>query len=84
MPWVANATPEVDASSQWRTIVIVCIVLGVVAAVISGMRVWVRARARGMEADDWMAALSIVFATAYSVICIFRKSMLVEPCFYWQ
>ena len=73
MTWVANATPEVDAASQWRTIITVCVVLGVAAAVIAGMRVWVRARARGMEADDWMALLSIIFATAYSVICILRK-----------
>lgn len=74
MPWVANATPEVDAASQWRTIISVCTVLGVLAIIIAGMRVYVRAKARGMEADDWMATLSLVFAILYSIICIVRKS----------
>lgn len=73
MPWVANATPEVDASSQWRTIVTVCVVLGVVAMVIAGMRVYIRAKVRGMAADDWMATLSLIFAILYSIICIIRK-----------
>lgn len=74
MPWVANATPEVDAASQWPTIIIVCVVLGVVSMVIAGMRVYIRAKARGMAADDWMATLSLVFAILYSIICIARKS----------
>ena len=72
MPWVVNATPEVDAASEWRTIVTVCVVLSFLAAVVSGMRVWIRARARGMEADDWMASLSLLFAIIYSAICIAR------------
>lgn len=79
MPWVANATPEVDASSQWRTIVAVCVVLGVVSMVIAGMRVYIRAKARGMGADDAMATLSLVFAILYSIICIIRKSHLEPP-----
>lgn len=73
MPWVVNATPEVDAASNWRTIVTVCVVLGVVAMIIAGMRIHVRAKARGMEADDWMATLSIIFAIIYSIICIVRE-----------
>ncbi|SPO01426.1 related to integral membrane protein PTH11 [Cephalotrichum gorgonifer] len=72
MVWVANATAEVDAISQWRTIVAVCVILSFLASVIVGMRLWIRARARGMAADDWMATLSLVFAIAYSVICIIQ------------
>lgn len=73
MTWVANASSELDTQSQWRTIVIVCVILSFVAGVIVGMRLWIRARTRGMAADDWMASLSLLFAVLYSIICIIRE-----------
>lgn len=74
MTWIVNGTPEVDAESNYKTIVIVTLVLCILATGTSTLRVWVRARVRGMAADDWMAVLSVIFAIIYSIICIVRKS----------
>lgn len=74
MTWVINATEEVDRISQWRLIFAVCMVLTIVSAIIVTMRLRIRAKARGMAADDWMATLSLAFAIIYSIICIVRKS----------
>lgn len=70
MGWVANATPEVDAQSQWATIFAVCIVLSVLSIGTVCCRLWIRGKARGLAGDDYMAALSMVFALAYSILCI--------------
>ncbi|KAG5996482.1 hypothetical protein E4U52_006552 [Claviceps spartinae] len=70
MGWVVNASPEVDAQSQWATVLIVCLVLSVLSIVTVGSRLCIRAKARGLAADDYMAALSAVFAFTYSVLCI--------------
>lgn len=82
MTWVANASPELDAQSQWRTVVAVCVILSFVAGVIVGMRLWIRARTRGMAADDWMASLSLLFAVLYSIICIIRECGQSIPTFW--
>ena len=73
MGWVENATPEVEALSQWPTILAVCLVLSFLSIVTVSMRLWIRFKARGLAADDWMASLSMVFALIYSVLCIVRK-----------
>jgi hypothetical protein len=73
MTWVINATEEVDRISQWRLIFAVCMVLTIISAIIVTMRLRIRAKARGMAADDWMATLSLAFAIVYSIICIVRK-----------
>ncbi|KAG6032366.1 hypothetical protein E4U41_007229 [Claviceps citrina] len=70
MGWVVNAPPEVEAQSQWTTIFVVCIVLSVLSIAIVGSRLWIRGQARGLAADDYLAALSLVFALTYSVLCI--------------
>ncbi|KAG5969863.1 hypothetical protein E4U58_001014 [Claviceps cyperi] len=70
MGWVVNASPEVDAQSQWATVLIVCLVLSMLSIVTVSSRLWIRAKARGLAADDYMAALSAVFAFTYSVLCI--------------
>ncbi|KZZ97397.1 integral membrane protein [Moelleriella libera RCEF 2490] len=70
MVWVANATPEVDAQSQWVTIMVVCLVLSVLSIATVCARLWVRGKGRGLGGDDYMSALSMVFALAYSILCI--------------
>ena len=74
MGWVANATPEVEALSQWPLIITVCSVLSVLSIATVSARLWVRFKAHGLAADDYMAALSMVFAFIYSMLCIARKS----------
>ena len=76
MTWVANATPEVDAQSQWQTILGVCLSLSVLSITVVSTRLWIRYKARGMAADDYMAALSMLFALIYSILCIVRTSNL--------
>ncbi|KAK2038392.1 ATP synthase F0 [Colletotrichum somersetense] len=70
MGWVVNATPEVEAISQWPAIVAVCCVLSFLSVTVVGSRLWIRYTARGLAADDWMSALSVVFALIYSGLTI--------------
>ncbi|KAK0736460.1 hypothetical protein B0T21DRAFT_383985 [Apiosordaria backusii] len=70
MVWVDNATPEVDAISQWRTIVIICTVLSFFSVLIVSARLWIRDKNHGLAADDWMAAISMFFGLLYSILCI--------------
>ena len=77
MTWVENATPEVDAQSQWQTILGVCVSLSVLSISIVSLRLWIRYKARGLAADDYMSALSMLFALIYSILCIVRTSSLI-------
>ncbi|AEO69710.1 cbe84c1b-8afc-430f-a1ad-a8243fd95804 [Thermothielavioides terrestris] len=70
MGWVDNATPEIDAQSDWRTIVAICSVISAFSIAVVSTRLWIRHKNHGLAADDWMATLSMVFALAYSILCI--------------
>lgn len=72
MGWVDNATPEVEARSEYRTIIAICVALSAFSILIVGARLWIRHENHGLAADDWMAILSVVFAIIYSVLCIIR------------
>lgn len=76
MGWVDNATPDVEAQSEWRTIVTICIVLSALSIAVVSCRLWTRRQNHGLAADDWMAALSMVFALVYSLLCIVRMCFL--------
>ncbi len=75
MVWVDNASPEVDAESQYPTIIAICTVLSVLSITIVCARLWIRFKNHGLAADDWMATLSMVFALLYSILCIVRMCM---------
>ncbi|WYZ46639.1 hypothetical protein EsH8_IX_000864 [Colletotrichum jinshuiense] len=70
MGWVLNATPEVEAISQWPTIIAIVTVLSVLSVAVVASRLWIRHTARGLASDDWMSALSMVFALIYSGLTI--------------
>ena len=70
MGWVENASPRVEAESQWPTIIAICTVMSVLSIVIVCLRLWVRRSNRGLALDDYFAAASMVFALAYSILCI--------------
>ncbi|KAF5013339.1 hypothetical protein FDECE_642 [Fusarium decemcellulare] len=70
MVWVLNATEEVDRISEWRKIITICVVLGVLSSAVVISRLYIRFRNRGLASDDWMSALSMVFALIYSALCI--------------
>jgi hypothetical protein len=78
MVWVENASPAVDAQSQYQTIIIICVILSVLSITVVMTRAWIRLKARGLAADDYMALLSMVFALIYSILCIVRKSHLLK------
>ncbi|GKT66888.1 integral membrane protein [Colletotrichum tofieldiae] len=73
MGWVLNATPEVEAISQWPTIIAIACVLSFLSVGVVGSRLWIRHTARGLAYDDWMSALSMVFALIYSGLTIARR-----------
>ncbi|GAO16711.1 uncharacterized protein UV8b_07931 [Ustilaginoidea virens] len=70
MGWVANAIPEVEAQSQWASILAVCVVLSALSIATVSCRLWVRGNSRGFAGDDYMSASSMVFALVYSVLCV--------------
>ncbi|CAH0027741.1 unnamed protein product [Clonostachys rhizophaga] len=70
MGWVLNATEDVNGQSKYPTIISICAVFSVLSTVVVGARVWLRSKARGLAADDWLSALSAIFAIAYSGITI--------------
>jgi hypothetical protein len=74
MGWVKNATPEVEAQSQWETILIITVVLTSLSIFIVCSRLWLRYRSHGFASDDYFAGLAMVFAIIYSILCIIRKS----------
>lgn len=77
MGWVRYASEAVDAESQYPTIISVTAVVTVLAVLIVGLRLYIRHTSRGLASDDFMAALSMVFAVIYSSLCIARKCWLI-------
>jgi hypothetical protein len=73
MGWVLNASPQVEQSSEYPKIIGITVTLTVLALTIVAARLYIRWKARGMAGDDWMSALSMIFALVYSCICIARK-----------
>lgn len=72
MGWVDNASSEVNAESQYPTIIAICVTLSLLSITTVCARLWIRYRKHGLAADDWMATLSMVFALLYSILCIVR------------
>lgn len=70
MGWVLNATPEVEAESQWPMIIALCSILSAMSIIVVGWRLLIRGRARGLALDDYFAALSLLFAVIYSCLTI--------------
>ncbi|KAF4982460.1 hypothetical protein FZEAL_1914 [Fusarium zealandicum] len=70
MGWVLNATPEFDQASEWRKIIAICVVLGLLSTSVVFARLWIRFQNRGLASDDWMSALSALFSLIYSALCI--------------
>ncbi|KAG9258351.1 uncharacterized protein F5Z01DRAFT_194163 [Emericellopsis atlantica] len=70
MGWVMNASAEVDAQSEYPKIIAITVLFSVVSAAGVIWRLFIRRKSRGLAHDDYMAALSMVFAFAYSALCI--------------
>ncbi|KAM0480969.1 hypothetical protein ACHAPE_000281 [Trichoderma viride] len=70
MGWVLHASEAINDESQYPTIIIICAVLSFLSMLTVGARLYIRFAARGLASDDWMSALSVVFALIYSILCI--------------
>lgn len=60
MGWVYNATPEVEAVSDYRVILGVCLSLTVLMVVTVCLRLVVRAQASRLGAADYVMVVSMV------------------------
>lgn len=60
MGWVYNASPEVEAISQYPVILGVCISLTILMIITVCLRLWVRAQASRLGAADYVMVVSMV------------------------
>ncbi|KAK2812125.1 hypothetical protein FQN49_008396, partial [Arthroderma sp. PD_2] len=76
MQWVYHATPEVNAISQYPTILAVCISLSFVMTVVVGLRVWVRVvMKKSFGVDDAVIVSSAICGIVYSALCITQSRL---------
>jgi len=73
MGWVYGATPEVQAASQYRAILGVCIGLTVLMVTTVGLRLFLRAHASRLGAADYVMVMSMIFSIIYNALCIARE-----------
>ena len=60
MGWVHNASPEVEAASQYRLILGVCLSLTALMVITVSLRLFLRARASRWAAADYVMVASMV------------------------
>ncbi|RAL00803.1 uncharacterized protein BO80DRAFT_464905 [Aspergillus ibericus CBS 121593] len=70
MGWVHHATPEVEAVSEWRLILGVCLSLTLLMVITVCLRLAIRFQARRLEASDYVMLVTMVFSIIYSSLCI--------------
>jgi hypothetical protein len=60
MGWVYNASPEVEAASQYPVILGVCISLTILMIITVCLRLYVRAQASRLGSADYVMVVSMV------------------------
>ncbi|PLB52388.1 integral membrane protein [Aspergillus steynii IBT 23096] len=70
MGWVHNATAEVNAQSNYPTILGVCFSLTGAMMVVVCLRLYIRIRARRMAADDYVMIVTMLFSIIYNCLCV--------------
>ncbi|KAJ5248618.1 hypothetical protein N7468_000069 [Penicillium chermesinum] len=70
MGWVYNASPAVDAASQYPVILAVCLSLTVVMVTTVLLRLGIRARSSRLGAADYVMIVGMIFSVIYSALCI--------------
>ncbi|RAH51296.1 uncharacterized protein BO95DRAFT_350980 [Aspergillus brunneoviolaceus CBS 621.78] len=70
MTWVHHASPEVEAASQYRLILGVCLGLTLSMFIIVCLRLAIRFHARRLEASDYVMVMTMVFSIIYSALCM--------------
>ncbi|KAH8666922.1 ATP synthase F0 [Xylariales sp. PMI_506] len=73
MVWVENASPQLDAESQWREIIAVSATTSALSILVVGTRLWLRLSVRRrLAADDIFAGLAMLFALTYTIFTIMQ------------
>ncbi|KAF3397426.1 hypothetical protein DPV78_008317 [Talaromyces pinophilus] len=70
MGWVYNASPEVEAMSNYPAIIAVCIVLTFLMTLTVSTRIAVRWQQHRTGPDDYIMAVAMLFSIVYSTLCI--------------
>ncbi|PWY84765.1 integral membrane protein [Aspergillus heteromorphus CBS 117.55] len=70
MPWVHHASPAVEAESQYRLILGVCLGLTLLMVTTVCLRLAIRFHARRLEASDYVMVVTMIFSIIYSALCI--------------
>lgn len=70
MGWVYNATPEVEAASQYPVVLGVCLSLTILMVITVCLRLFMRAQASRLGAADYVMVMSMIFSIVYSALCI--------------
>ncbi|GLA80669.1 hypothetical protein AtubIFM56815_001497 [Aspergillus tubingensis] len=70
MGWVHHASPEVEAESQYRLILGVCLGLTLLMVITVCLRLAIRFNARRLEASDFVMLVTMAFSIIYSALCI--------------
>ncbi|THC98060.1 hypothetical protein EYZ11_002486 [Aspergillus tanneri] len=70
MGWVHNASPQIDAQSNYQTILGVCFSLTALMVVVVSMRLYLRLHAQGLAADDYVMIVTMVFSVIYNALCV--------------
>lgn len=60
MGWVYNATPEVEAASQYPVVLGVCLSLTILMVITVSLRLFMRAQASRLGAADYVMVVSMV------------------------
>ncbi|KAE8395230.1 hypothetical protein BDV23DRAFT_178751 [Aspergillus alliaceus] len=70
MGWVYHASPDVEAQSQYREILGVCLSLTLLMVITVSLRLGLRIHARRLGAADYVMGMSMLFSVIYSALCI--------------
>ncbi|GJP98480.1 integral membrane protein [Aspergillus niger] len=70
MGWVHHASPEVEAESQYRLILGVCLGLTLLMIITVCLRLAIRFNARRLEASDFVMLVTMIFSIIYSALCV--------------
>ncbi|KAJ5131699.1 hypothetical protein N7448_005857 [Penicillium atrosanguineum] len=70
MGWVYNATPPVEAASEYQLILGVCLSLTGLMVITVCLRLFLRAKASRLGAADYVMVVSMILSIVYSALCI--------------
>ncbi|KAI5361685.1 hypothetical protein Slin14017_G084180 [Septoria linicola] len=68
MGWIANASPELEHQSRWRSIMATTLVFTVLMIIVVALRFWIRRRI--LHKEDWLTLGTMIVSIIYSASVI--------------